>query len=168
MVCIQTKRRLQLQNFVEAAYSAGAWPELASDRPRMDIFHECIWRNRTWNPQKSPLPSYHRGKKLRGLAGSRGETNRKGRTTGCSVIKVFQSVEGEFAATIDYQNYLLMKKRSRYDFCVAHWLRKMTTETEILVNDRTLSGKTPMSVINFSRNLKLAWVVCKIQKSIAM
>lgn len=70
-------------------------------------------------------------------------------------LKIIEPVNNRFAASSVYQKYGLSKQYSRYDEGVAHGLAKMAKIIAVLMNERTYSGKQPVSVIYFLQRVHI-------------
>lgn len=77
---------------------------------------------------------------------------------------VIKHVNKLFADAVDYRNYRLIKKSTRYEDDVANKLNKMTKKTAVQMKDRTVSAKDPVSIIAFLQNFKAACNACNIHE----
>lgn len=58
------------------------------------------------------------------------------------------------ADAVDYRNDKTIKKSAWYEDDVANELKRMMNNTAVQMNDRTFSGKDPVSIIAFLQNFK--------------
>lgn len=79
-----------------------------------------------------------------------------------TVLEVFKPVNDLLWKALDCPTYSLIKRSAWYDEDVAHELHRMAKRTAAQMNDRTFSGRDPMSVIAFLQDLRTTCDVCRI------
>lgn len=62
---------------------------------------------------------------------------------------VVRSVNKQLEDAVDYRNYRLSKKSSRYENEVANELNKMTKNIAVQMKNRSFSGKDSVSIITY-------------------
>lgn len=75
---------------------------------------------------------------------------------------VIQPVSKLFTDDVDYCNYWLKKKSTRYDDDLANELSKMNRKTAVKMKYRTFNEKDPLPIIFFPQVFKAAYSMCNI------
>lgn len=154
----QTNAKERGRQFIEVGTKVdlltASIPSVESKRPRTDISGEkrkspqahpisklssdSDWYNCVPPGTPPPAKSRHDNKKTTVTIISRNEISSE-----VPGLVVFQPVNELFADAVDYLNFRLIKKSSRYDKYSTNKLDKMTRKTAVQMKDRTFNRKDP-------------------------
>lgn len=135
-VKLKSKREERHHKFVKVAYSTGPLSILPGDRPRTELFYKRTKKKAYSELLEEQAPEFRheiKGRLVRRQVG----TLRNKKKLHVPGIRVIQHVNDRFKATVNYENYRLLKYFYRYRDDVVQKLHKMTKKKEVQTKDHT-------------------------------